>query len=87
MGEAVSRAAVLADEFGEITMEMLRATFDHWRIFEKDGRWWGEAGQAHTLPARCPAQTVVGRASIQAAAIVRRRLPAGHPGCSFCPGR
>jgi hypothetical protein len=38
MGGAVSRAAVLADEFGGITVEMLRATFDHWRIFEKDGR-------------------------------------------------
>jgi hypothetical protein len=27
-------------ELGQISVEMLRATFDHWRIFEKDGRWW-----------------------------------------------
>jgi hypothetical protein len=26
---------------GMITVDMLRATFDHWRIFKKDdGRWW-----------------------------------------------
>ena len=27
-------------ELGGITADMLRATFDHWRIFERDGRWW-----------------------------------------------
>jgi hypothetical protein len=37
---APQAAAVPADEFGEITAGMLRATFDHWRIFEKEGRWW-----------------------------------------------
>lgn len=25
---------------GQVTAEMLRATFDHWRVFEKGGRWW-----------------------------------------------
>jgi hypothetical protein len=50
MGEAVSQAAAgLADEFGEITAEMLRGTFDHWRIFEKDNRWWAmREGAART---------------------------------------
>jgi hypothetical protein len=47
-GEAAPQAAVLAD-FGEITADMLRATFDHWRIFEQDGRWWAmRAGTATT---------------------------------------
>jgi hypothetical protein len=49
MGEAAPRAAVAAIELGEITADMLRATFDHWRIFEKDGRWWAmRAGAATT---------------------------------------
>lgn len=38
-GEAAPQAAVPVG-FGKITADMLRATFDHWRIFEKDGRWW-----------------------------------------------
>jgi hypothetical protein len=38
--EAAARAVALAGEFGEVTADMLRETFDHWRIFEKDGRWW-----------------------------------------------
>jgi hypothetical protein len=40
MDEAAPQAAALADGFGEVTGDMLRATFDHWRIFEKDGRCW-----------------------------------------------
>jgi hypothetical protein len=28
-----------ADVAAEVTAAMLRETFDHWRIFEKDGRW------------------------------------------------
>jgi hypothetical protein len=40
MNHAVPEAAALADELGGITVDMLRTTFDHWRIFEKDGRWW-----------------------------------------------
>jgi hypothetical protein len=36
MTEAAAQAVYLI----AITAEMLRATFDHWRIFEKDGRWW-----------------------------------------------
>lgn len=31
-------AALLAWS-GEVNVEMIRATFDHWRIFEADGRW------------------------------------------------
>ena len=47
MDEGAPQAAVLAGESGEITADMLRATFDHWRIFEKDGRWWAiRAGTA-----------------------------------------
>jgi hypothetical protein len=40
MGEAAQQGAALAGGFGEVTAGMLRATFDHWRIFETDGRWW-----------------------------------------------
>ena len=40
MSEAAPQAGVLAGEFGEITAAMLREMFDHWRVFEKDGRWW-----------------------------------------------
>jgi hypothetical protein len=40
MGEAAPQTAVLAAEFGEVTADMLCETFDHWRIFEKDGRHW-----------------------------------------------
>jgi len=36
---APPRIANLVDMDG-ITADTLRATFDHWRIFEKDGRWW-----------------------------------------------
>jgi hypothetical protein len=39
MGEA-PQAAVPTGWLGEITAGMLRETFDHWRVFEKDGRWW-----------------------------------------------
>lgn len=43
----MSEAPPQAGEFGEITLDMLRATFDHWRIFEKDGRHWAmRAGAA-----------------------------------------
>ncbi|HWG02834.1 MAG TPA: hypothetical protein VG164_13435 [Trebonia sp.] len=39
----------LAAELGTVTADMLRATFDHWRIFEKDGRCWAlRAGTATT---------------------------------------
>jgi hypothetical protein len=40
MGKAGSQAAVDAAGVGEVTADMLRETFDHWRIFEKDGRHW-----------------------------------------------
>jgi hypothetical protein len=49
MGEAGPQTATLAGEFGEITADMLRVTFDQWRIFEKDGRWWAmREGMART---------------------------------------
>ena len=38
--DAAPQSAVLAGESGEVTAAMLRETFDHWRVFEKDGRWW-----------------------------------------------
>lgn len=51
MGEPAPQPATgLADEFGEVTVEMLRATFDHWRIFEKDGRWWAIGAGTARLP-------------------------------------
>lgn len=44
MCEAAPQAATLAVELNEITLDMLRATFDHWRVFEKGGRWWALRG-------------------------------------------
>jgi hypothetical protein len=38
------QASVPAGEFGEVTADMLRETFDHWRIFERDGRWLAVRG-------------------------------------------
>jgi hypothetical protein len=41
MGEAAPQvSAALADVLGRITVELLRETFDHWQIFERDDRWW-----------------------------------------------
>lgn len=42
MDETAPQAArlVLAAEFGTVTADMLRATFDHWRIFQSHGKWW-----------------------------------------------
>jgi hypothetical protein len=41
MDEAAPQAAEEpADESGEITADMLRAAFEDWRVFEKNGRWW-----------------------------------------------
>jgi hypothetical protein len=68
MGEAASQAAAgLADEFGEITADMLRATFDHWRIFEKDSRrWWAtRPGTATTAGPRSLIHPVVCAMTLQ----------------------
>jgi len=46
--DLAGKLALLTGEFGEITADMLRATFDHWRIFEKDGRWWAMVSGAVT---------------------------------------
>ncbi len=50
MDEAAPQAAGAADDgdgLDKITAPMLRTTFDHWRIFEKDGKWWAmRAGPA-----------------------------------------
>jgi hypothetical protein len=60
MGEAGSQAAALAGGLGEVTAGMLRQTFDHWRIFEKDGRWWAmRAGAATTEGPRSLIRPVV----------------------------
>jgi hypothetical protein len=41
MDEGAPQAAVIpAGEAGEITLDAVRETFDHWRIFERDGRCW-----------------------------------------------
>ena len=43
MDEAAPQAAGAADGWDgldRITAPMLRATFDHWRIFERDSKWW-----------------------------------------------
>jgi hypothetical protein len=35
------------EAFGEVTVDMVRATFDHWRVFDENGRWWAlRAGMA-----------------------------------------
>jgi hypothetical protein len=44
MDEGAPEAAVLAAGPGEVTADMLRETFDHWRIFERDGRWLAVRG-------------------------------------------
>jgi hypothetical protein len=38
--EATPLACVPAAVSGGITLDVLRATFDHWRIFEKNDEWW-----------------------------------------------
>lgn len=54
-------AALLTGEFGEITADTLRSTFDHWRIFEKDGKWWAfRGGEATASGPRSLIQPVVG---------------------------
>jgi hypothetical protein len=53
-------AALLTGEFGEITADMLRSTFDHWRILEKDGRLWAmRSGDARGEGPRSLIQPVV----------------------------
>jgi hypothetical protein len=37
-----------ADESGGITLETVRETFDHWRVFEKNGRYWAMRAGAVT---------------------------------------
>jgi hypothetical protein len=37
-----------AEVAAEVTAAMLRETFDHWRIFEKDSRWWAMRAGAIT---------------------------------------
>ncbi len=82
---AVPQAAVPAGEFGEITAEMLRVTFDHWRIFEKDGKWWAMRSGAITagspqsllLPLVC-AVTAEGLAEQLSLQEWLRRMPAAE---------
>jgi hypothetical protein len=71
-----------AAELGDVTAEMLRATFDQWRIFEKDGRWWAmREGMARTegprsliLPVVC-AMTLDGLAEQLSLQEWFRRMP------------
>ena len=52
-------AALLTGECGEVTA--LRSTFDHWRVFEKDGKWWAfRGGEAVASGPRSLIQPVVG---------------------------
>lgn len=71
--------------FGDVTAEMLRQTFDHWRIFEKDGHWWAmRAGKATTAgpqslihPVVC-AMTPLGLAEQLSLQEWFRRMPAAE---------
>jgi hypothetical protein len=55
MDEAAPQAAGAADErdgLGGITAPVLRSTFDHWRIFGRDGKWQAmRAGAADAVTA------------------------------------
>jgi hypothetical protein len=85
MGEAAAEAAALAGGFGEVTAEMLRETFDHWRIFGKDGRWWamrsgtatGEGPRSLILPFVC-AMSLDGLAEQLSLQEWLRRMPAAE---------
>jgi hypothetical protein len=70
---------------GTISADMLRATFDHWRIFERDGRWWAlRPGIAMTAGPRsliCPlvcAMTREGLAEQLSLQEWLRRMPAAE---------
>lgn len=66
MCEAATQSAAVADELGEITEDMLRATFDHWRIFEKDSHWWAmREGAARTAGPRSLIHPVVCAMTLQ----------------------
>jgi hypothetical protein len=64
---------------------MLRATFDHWRVFGKDGRWWavrgglvtGEGPRSLVRPAVCAA-TLEGLAEQLSLQEWLRRMPAAE---------
>jgi hypothetical protein len=85
MDKGAPQAAVLAGGFGEITAAMLRETFDHWRIFEKDGRWWamragavaGEGPRSLIRPVVC-AMTLTGLAEQLSLQEWLRRMPAAE---------
>jgi hypothetical protein len=78
-GQGTAREAAA----GEVTAEMLRATFDHWRVFGKDGRWWavrgglvtGEGPRSLIRPAVCAA-TLAGLADQLSLQEWLRRMPA-----------
>ena len=56
----------MAVEFGEITADTVRLTFDHWRVFERDGRWWAfRSGEATASGPRSLIQPVVGAMSLE----------------------
>jgi hypothetical protein len=40
MNESAPQAVMQAAETGDITMDMLKETFDHWRIFKCAGWFW-----------------------------------------------
>jgi hypothetical protein len=65
MGDAVPEAASFGG-LGEIRAEDVRAAFDHWRIFEMDGRWWAlRPGIATTAGPRSLIHPVVCATSLE----------------------
>jgi hypothetical protein len=59
-------AALLAGEFGEITADSLRTTFDQWRVLERDGKWWAfRGGEVVQAGPRSLIQPVVGASSLE----------------------
>jgi hypothetical protein len=74
MNESAPQASLLADkladlmagEFGEITADALRSTFDHWRVFESGGRWWAfRSGEAADSGPRSLIQPVVSAMTLE----------------------
>ncbi len=50
MSEAPPQAAEEADGFGEVTVDMLRAAFDRWRIYKAGGLWWAMRSGENQVP-------------------------------------
>lgn len=60
-------SAGLAEWAGPVTSDMLRATFDHWRIFFTHGKWWAiRPGEVAGGGPRSLIHSVVGACTLEA---------------------